>query len=228
MKSDLPKVLHLLGDKSLIQHVLESCRQAQVVRIIVVVGFKGEMVAEVAEAHGAEVVWQKEQLGTAHAVQQTAPLLRDFSGETVVLNGDVPLISPRTIISLVNEHRHRNAAATILTAEVGDPGGYGRIVRDDNGLVERVVEQADADPQIELIHEINSGMFCFDTKYLFLALEKVDNQNRQEEYYLPDVLTILRSRGHPIAAQKVEDQNEILGVNSLEQLKQIARLPVKH
>ena len=138
------------------------------------------------------------------------------------------MISPGTILSLVNEHRRRKAAATILTAEVDDPGGYGRIVREDNGLVERVVEQADADPQIELIHEINSGIFCFDTKYLFWALERVDNQNRQEEYYLPDVLTILRSGGHPIAAQKVEDPSEVLGVNSPKQLKQITQLSVKH
>jgi len=228
MKSELPKVLHHLGGKPLIQHVLDSCRQAGVGRIIVVVGYKGEMVTEVTKSYDADVVWQKEQLGTAHAVLQAAPLLRDFSGEIVVLNGDVPLISSRTIISLVNEHRRRKAAATILTAEVDDPSGYGRIVRDDNGLVDRVVEQADADPQIERIREINSGMFCFDPKYLFLALDKVGNQNRQEEYYLPDVLTILRSGNHPVAAQKVKDQNEVLGVNSPEQLKQITQLPVKH
>ena len=189
MKSDLPKVLHLLGDKPLLEYVIESCRKVEVKRIIVVVGFKGDQVAEVGKPYGVEVVWQKEQLGTGHAVAQTEPL---------------------------------------LTAKVENPAGYGRVVRTDQGLVERVVEEADADERIRRIHEINSGMFCFTPAYLFRALQKVDNRNQQGEYYLPDVLPLLRSQSYPIAAQKVKDPSEILGVNSLEQLKQIAKLQVKH
>jgi len=227
MKSALPKVLHLLNGKPLVEYVLQSCREAGVGRIIVVVGFRGKLVAETVKPYGAEIVWQKQRLGTGHAVAQTQPLLKDFSGEIVVLNGDVPLVSSRTIVRLVGEHRRCQAAATILTAKVDDPTGYGRIVRNESGLVDRVVEQADANLGTGRIREINSGIFCFDPAYLFPVLEEVGNQNRQGEHYLPDVLAILRRDSHPIAAQEVENADEILGVNSPEQLKQIAQLMVK-
>jgi UDP-N-acetylglucosamine diphosphorylase/glucosamine-1-phosphate N-acetyltransferase len=228
MKSDLPKVVHQLSGKPLLAYVLESCRKAGVGRIIVVVGFKGELVAEVAQPFSVEIVWQTEQLGTGHAVAQTEPLLKDFPGEIVVMNGDVPCIAPQTIIALVEEHRRRKAAATVLTAEVEDPTGYGRIVRDAQGLVDRIVEEADADEKIRRIREINSGMFCFSSAYLFSALREVQNDNQQAEYYLPDVLSILARDKYPIAAQIVSDPREVWGVNSPEQLKQIADSEVKH
>jgi len=228
MKSDLPKVLHQLGGKPLLAHVLESSRKAGVGRIIVVVGYKGELVAEAGQPFGVEIVWQTEQLGTGHAVAQTEELLRDFNGEIVVMNGDVPRISPQTIVALVDEHRRRDAAATVLTAEVDNPKGYGRIVRNPQGLVDRIVEEADADEDIRRIREINSGMFCFSSGYLFTALREVGNDNIQAEYYLPDVLSILARDSHPIAAQVVSDPREVWGVNSLDQLKQIADSEVKH
>ena len=227
MKSDLPKVLHELHGRPLIAHVLDSCREAGIGRIIVVVGFKGELVVKVMQPHTVEVVWQTEQLGTGHAVLQTEPLLSDHQGEIIVMNGDVPRVRPQTMTALVEEHRRRRAAATILTAEVGDPKGYGRILRTGDGLVDRVIEEADAGEQTRLIKEINSGMFCFAPTYLFSALREVRNDNQQGEYYLPDVLTILRRHNYPVAAQKVEDPNEVWGVNSPEQLKQIERLTVR-
>ncbi len=228
MKSDLPKVLHLLDGKPLVEYVLASCKKAGVARTVVVVGFKGDLVTEVVKPHGAETVIQQQQLGTGHAVAQTEPLLKNHTGEILVMNGDVPLISPRSIESLVEEHRRRGAVATVLTAELDDPTGYGRIVRTSGGLVESIVEEADADIKIKAIREINSGMFCFDPGYLFTALHRVDNENQQGEYYLTDVLRILRHDNHPVAAQKINDANEVLGVNSPEQLKLIAGLPVKH
>lgn len=228
MKSDRPKVLHLLRDKPLVLHVLDACQEAGLGRLIVVVGFKGEQVIEAVGQYQAETVWQKEQLGTGHAVLQTEPLFATPPSEIVVMNGDVPLINSGTISSFVEEHRRRKAAATVVTADVENPTGYGRIVRSADGLVDRIVEEADADDQTRRVREINSGMFCFAPGYLFTALHKVGNRNRQGEYYLPDVLTILRRDGYPVAAYKVGDSNEVLGVNSLEQLKQIARLPVKH
>jgi len=228
MKSDLPKVLHELGGKPLLAHVLESCKKAGIERTIVIVGFKGELVAKAAQPYGVEIVWQTEQLGTGHAVTQAEESLRDFIGEIVVMNGDVPLISPGTIVALVEEHRRRQAAATVLTAEVDNPKGYGRIVRNPQGLVDRIVEEADANEEIRRIREINSGMFCFSSEYLFTALREVSNDNKQAEYYLPDVVPILARDSHPIAAQVVSDHREVWGVNSPEQLKQIADSEVKH
>jgi UDP-N-acetylglucosamine diphosphorylase/glucosamine-1-phosphate N-acetyltransferase len=228
MESDLPKVLHLLHGKPLLLYVLASCQEAGLGRIITVVGFKGELVNETTRQYQVETVWQKEQLGTGHAVLQAEPLFTEYPSEIVVMNGDVPLITSETITLLVGEHRRRKAAATILTAEAEDPTGYGRIIRSANGLVDRIVEEADADERTSKVREINSGMFCFVPGYLFEALHRVRNHNRQGEYYLPDVLTILRDDGHPIAAQKVKDSNEVLGVNSPEQLKQIAKIYVKH
>jgi UDP-N-acetylglucosamine pyrophosphorylase len=227
MKSDLPKVLHELNGKPLLLHVLDNCREAGIDRVVVVVGYKGELVEQAAQPYGVEFAWQHEQLGTGHAVLQTETLFSQFPSEIVVLAGDAPLISSTTIASVVSEHRRRGAVATVLTAEVDNSTGYGRIVRNADGLVDRIVEEADADENIRLICEINSGMFCFTPGYLFEALHKVGNRNEQGEYYLPDVLAILRKDGYPIAAQKVEDANEVLGVNSPEQLKQIARLKVK-
>ncbi len=228
MESDLPKVLHLLHGKPLLLYVLASCQEAGLGRIITVVGFKGELVNEATRQYQVETVWQKEQLGTGHAVLQAEPLFTEYPSEIVVMNGDVPLITSETITLLVGEHRRRKAAATVLTAEVEDPTGYGRIIRSANGLVDRIVEEADADEHTRKVREINSGMFCFVPGYLFEALHRVQNHNRQGEYYLPDVLTIMRDNGHPIAAQKVKDSNEVLGVNSPEQLKQIAKIYVKH
>jgi UDP-N-acetylglucosamine diphosphorylase/glucosamine-1-phosphate N-acetyltransferase len=227
MKSDLPKVLHQINGKPLLLHVLDNCREAGIGRIIVVVGYKGELVEQAARPYGVEFARQHEQLGTGHAVLQTETLFSQFPSEIVVLAGDAPLISSTTITSVVREHRRRGAVATVLTAEVDNSTGYGRIVRNAEGLVDRIVEEADADEEIRLIREINSGMFCFAPGYLFEALHKVSNNNEQGEYYLPDVLAILRKNGYPIAAQKVKDANEVLGVNSPEQLKQIARLKVK-
>ncbi len=227
MKSDLPKVLHTLQGKPLITYVLETCRDAGVGRTIIVVGFQGERVIEAARPYDAEIVWQREQLGTGHAVQQAEPLLRDHSGEVVAMNGDVPLISPQTLRSLVQEHRSRRAAATILTAAMDDPTGYGRVVRQEDGLVAEIVEEADADEATRQIREINSGMFCFSATYLFEALRRVKNDNKQGEYYLPDVVSILQREGHPVAAQKAKDSSEVLGVNNPDQLKHLADLQVK-
>jgi len=227
MKSDLPKVLHLLAGKPLLVHVLENCRQAGIGRIIVVVGYKGDMVIDAARPFNVEIAWQREQLGTGHAVLQTEPLFEKSPAEIMVMAGDAPLINSATIRSVVLEHRRRKAGATVLTAEVDDPTGYGRVLRDAQGLVSRIVEDVDADEQTRQVREINSGMFCFSPGYLFKALRKVKNQNEQGEYYLPDVLTILQQDGHPIAAQKVEDSDQILGVNSPDQLKQITGLKVQ-
>ncbi len=227
MKSGLPKVLHTLHGKPLLTYVLETCRQADVGRTIVIVGFQGERVIEVAQPFDAEIVWQREQLGTGHAVQQAQPLLQKHTGEVVVMNGDVPLISAPTVQALVQEHRVRRAAATILTAEMENPTGYGRVIRQENGLVAEVVEEVDADESTRRIREINSGMFCFSATYLFKALQRVKNDNQQGEYYLPDVVSILQQDGHPVAAQKVTDSKEVLGVNDPGQLKQLANLQVK-
>jgi len=227
MKSDLPKVLHDLHGKPLICHVLDSCKNAGIERTVLIVGFKGELVASAAEEYQTELVWQKEQLGTGHAVAQTEALLSRFSGEIIVMNGDVPLIRSETIRGLVDQHRQSGADATVLTAEVPDPTGYGRIVRDEEGMVDAIVEEADADEPTRAIREINSGMFCFHPAYLFAALRQIDNRNRQGEYYLTDVLAIMRQNNQRVAAYKVNEASEILGVNSPEQLQNLAEIPTE-
>lgn len=216
MKSDLPKVLHKICGVPLIRHVLKAARDAGAERIVVVAGFGGELVEQ--EIKGmAEVVYQHEQKGTAHALQQAAQL-RDFPGDILVLCGDTPLISADSLKELVLTHRDRGAWATVLTAVLEDPTGYGRIIRDSAGNVTGIVEQKDAQPGQLTIKEINSGMYCFKADRLFDALAHLKPDNAQGEYYLPDVIGQYVEAGKKVSALSVSDAVEIMGVNDRCQL----------
>lgn len=224
MKSDLPKVLHKLGGKPMVEHVVNTAKAAGVGKILLVIGHKWEQAKEALKHLPVEFVIQKQQLGTGHAVLQTEELLADFEGDVLVLSGDVPLLKAETVERLLGEHRQKQASATVLTAILDDPSGYGRVVRDERGLMKEIVEEKDADADQMRIGEINTGTFCFDRSSLFSALRMLTNDNQQGEYYLPDTLKLLREEGLPVWAVVVADPRETLGINSEGELKEMEKL----
>ncbi|MFC1560163.1 NTP transferase domain-containing protein [Candidatus Margulisiibacteriota bacterium] len=225
MNSDLPKVYHSICGKPLIAWVVEAVQKAgSGGNVYVVVGYKAELVKEACEKYQVNFVEQKEQLGTGHAVMQVGSLLKDLTGTTVVLNGDVPLIKPKTIKDLVAFHEKMGSAATVLTADLDDPGAYGRIVRDGSGGLVRIIEKKDAGKDELAVKEINTGTYCFNNQDLFNALPKLKSDNAQKEYYLTDVIGILKSSGRTVCAFKAADATEVLGVNTKEDLLHLEEL----
>lgn len=224
MKSDLPKVLHRVGGKPMIDYVIRTARKINPQRIVLVIGHKYQMVLDYLKDSDLEFVIQKEQLGTGHAVMQAEKILSNFDGIVVILCGDVPFLKAETIGKLIDQHKKRKACATVLTAIVEDASGYGRIKRDNSGLVEEIVEELDATGEDKKIKEINSGIFCFEAKPLFAKLKETDKQNKQGEYYLTDVLKLMRDENLPIAALISSNPDEVLGINSIEQLKEMEKL----
>lgn len=212
MQSELYKVLHPVCGKSMVAHVIDNIRILGADRIVTIVGHGAEMVEETL-GEKSDYVLQDKQLGTAHAVQQAERLIGNLSGTTLVVCGDTPLIRPETMQALIEHHNKLGAKATILTAIADDPTGYGRIIRGDDGQVLRNVEQKDATLEEQNVIEINTGTYCFDNRALFASLQKVKNDNSQGEYYLPDVIGILRSEAALVSAYVTEDFSETLGIN---------------
>ncbi len=231
MRSNLAKVLHRLDGRPLINHVCRTATALAPRKVYVVIGHQGEdvktAVLEELDGDHAEFVWQQQQLGTGHAVNQAREFLENEDSTLLVLSGDVPMIRAETLAALVQQHRsHRGkgAACTILTVKLDDPTGYGRIVRDDHGLFDRIVEQKDATEDERKVKEINSGIYCFDACKLFTALSHVKNENAQGEYYLTDVPTLLRNEGEAIAIYHHSDSHEIEGINNRVQLADMERI----
>ena len=223
MKSALPKVLHAVGGKSMLRHVMTAAEQAGAKRMLVVVGFGGDKVqAEIGAA--AEFVLQAEQLGTGHAMMQVQPVLAGFSGTILLLCGDTPLLTGQALLDLVAAHQQSGAAATVLTAKPADATGYGRILRDESGQVLGIVEQKDATAEQKQIGEINTGIYCFEAAPLFAALAGLTCNNAQKEYYLTDVLAILAQAGQQVGAVEVADFQETLGINSRLQLAEAEKI----
>ncbi|QKG83079.1 bifunctional UDP-N-acetylglucosamine diphosphorylase/glucosamine-1-phosphate N-acetyltransferase GlmU [Kroppenstedtia pulmonis] len=217
MKSGKHKVLHPVCGKPIIEHIVDNLNRLGTEETVVVVGYEAHSV----QSHlGDRVAFaeQKEQLGTAHAVVQAEPLLSGYEGVTLVLNGDHPLFTVDTLTRVLEDHHQSGAAATILTADMSDPTGYGRVIRQRDGSVEKVVEHKDATESERKVTEINTGTFCFDNQLLWNALSKVGNDNAQGEYYLPDVIRILREEGHLIRAHTIRDSAEAMGINDRVQL----------
>lgn len=218
MKSRLPKVLHRLAGRPLLEWVLEAARRAGAQRRWVVLGHKADEVKP-ALPEGVRSTLQAKRLGTGHAVLTVKSALGRTPGDVLVLCGDAPLITPRTLKRLVAEHRRARAAATVLTAELDAPFGYGRIVRDARtGNVAAIVEEKDATPAQRALREVNSGAYCFSLSLLWRALARVGNANRKGEYYLTDVVALLAGSGRPVRTVRVDDPAEILGVNSRREL----------
>ncbi len=212
MKSSRNKVLHKLGGKPLIGHVVELAAGISE-KVVCVVGHQAGKVKKTASRYGElEFVHQEEQLGTGHAVQQAENYIAEHQGPVLILYGDTPLIKNSTLTGLMAEHRSSSAGMTILTAEMDDPAGYGRIVRDSSGGIKAVVEEHDTDPETAVIKEVNSGIYCFNSHLLLTALRQLDNDNQQGEYYLPDTMHFISSKA-PLIPLKADDSREILGIN---------------
>ena len=217
MKSELPKVLHKICGAAMIQHVLEAAREAGSDRVVVVAGFGGDLVAKAIEGQG-EVVFQHDQLGTAHALNQASVPLQDYQGDILVLCGDTPLLTSGTLKKLILAHQGGNASATVLTAVLDDPSGYGRVIRNIGGTVVKIVEHGDASPEELSVREINTGVYCFKSRGLFSALARLKPDNTQGEYYLPDLIGSYVEEGAVVSAVSADDPAEIMGVNDRCQL----------
>ncbi len=231
MRSNLAKVLHRLDGRPLINHVCLTATALAPRRIYVVIGHQGEdvkraVLEELDDEHSA-FVWQKEQLGTGHAVNSAREFLENTDSTLLILSGDVPMIRAETLAALVQQHhnhRGKGAACTILTVKLDDPSGYGRVVRDDDGFFKQIVEQKDATEDERKINEINSGIYCFNTQQLFDALSKVRNNNVQGEYYLTDVPALLREAGEAVALFPHADAREVSGINNRAELADLERV----
>lgn len=219
MKSELLKVLHPVAGRAMVSHVVEAARSAGVEDVVVVVGYQAERVED-ALGTGVRYIRQEEQLGTGHAVMQTAPLLQGRQGHLLVLYGDNPLLQPDTIRGLVQRHLSTDAAATTLTAIMPDPTGLGRILRDEEGRYVRTVEEKDASPEQKAIREVMSGIFCFQMPLIYELLGKLRTDNVQKEYYLTDVLRLLVEEGRTVEVEVAADWRDVIGPNTRRQLAQ--------
>ncbi len=220
MKSALPKPLHRVCGRTMMDHVLAYVAPLRPEVTAVVLGVGREQMAQALAGREVKLAVQHEQLGTGHAVMAAAEVLAGFTGDLLITCADIPLVRPETLQALLDEHRARGAAATVMTAIYDDPTGYGRLVRDDSGLVQAIVEHKDASPQVRAVKEINAGIYCFQASALFEALAQLRPDNAQGEYYLTDVIGQLVAAGQPVAAVVAEDPEEVMGINDRVQLAQ--------
>lgn len=212
MKSDLPKVMHKVSGITMLEHVFRSVSAIEPKKNVTVIGHKAELVKAVLKDQ-SEFVLQTEQLGTGHAVMMAEKELGNLEGQTLVIAGDTPLITGESLQHLIDFHVNHKNVATILTATAEDPFGYGRIIRNQNGEVTKIVEQKDATDFEQQVKEINTGTYVFDNKRLFEALKNTTTNNAQGEYYLTDVISIFREQGEKVGAYVLKDFDESLGVN---------------
>ncbi len=223
MNSTLPKVAIDFAGKPMINRVIEVAESFGSERICVVVGYKKDIVKSVITAPNIEFVEQKQQLGTGDAVGVCRDALSDFDGTLVVLCGDTPVLQAETITELIDYHQSRKYKCTVLTTKMDNPASYGRIVRDVNGDLQEIVEFKDASERVRNIDEINSGIYCFDARALFSALQLVRSDNAQGEYYLTDTIAILKSQGHKVGAFICKNSIEITGINSMDELQELEK-----
>jgi len=231
MKSDLPKVAFPLLDHPMIEHVLENLRLAGIKRIVVVVGYRKEDVTAIVENWKKnfsdlhiEYALQEEQKGTGHALLCTESIVKNMPGCVIVTSGDMPLIQPETFVSLLDEHEKKGNEATVLSAILDHPRGYGRLVRDSSGKLLRITEEKDADEKTKLIREVNSGTYAFNSPDVFRVIKNIGSANAQNEYYLPDVISLYRQEGKEVGSLASSNENECKGANSVDELKELEDL----
>ncbi len=218
MKSDLAKVLHPMAGRPLLAHVLGTLEQLGVGRTLVVVGHQRERVRELFPSEEIEWIVQAEQRGTGHAVMQAGPALAGFEGTLLVVCGDTPLLRAGTLHKLIDGHQASGAAVTVLSMDVPDPTGYGRILRAEGNRILGIVEHRDATPEQRKITEVNSGVYAFDYPALAAVLGRLSSHNDQGEYYLTDTVTLLLRDGKPTAVVCADDYRELCGINTPDQL----------
>ena len=223
MKSQKPKTLSEVLGKPMLLWVMNAVRNAGVDDICVVKGFKKECIDEYLATLDfvVESVYQAERLGTGHAVMMAKDFLKSHDGNVVILNGDAPFMTAETIQNSLKQHIATNSAATVISAKVDDPTGYGRIVRDENGNLKAIVEQKDADEETLKIDEVNSGGYWFDCQLLLSVLDRIKSDNKAGEYYLPDAIKLLLSDGQTVGAYTAECSDAVLGANDPAQLQEL-------
>ena len=221
MHTDLPKCAYPFCGKPMVSYIVDSCKESNVDEIIVVVGYKKEVLLEVLDPC-CKIAVQKEQLGTGHAVMAAEEAVTNNSGITLIFPGDMPLIDSESINKLVNKHLEDKNALTVVTTIVEDAAKYGRIYR-ENGHIKKIIEYKDCNPEQLLINEINSGLFCVDTKLLFEGLKKIKNINAQNEYYLTDLVEIL-GKDYKVDSYVIEDDFILTGINDLDSLEKAEQI----
>lgn len=228
MKMNKPKPLAEVLNQPMLKWVINSVKRAGVDKICIVKGFGKEHIDAFVETldFTVETVYQAERLGTGHAVMQAKDFLKTNKGNVVILNGDAPFMDSETINSSLAYHTESGNAATVISAKVQDPTGYGRIVRNENGDVKAIVEQKDADEAVVKINEVNSGGFWFDTEKLLSVLDEIKSDNNAKEYYLPDALKLLLSKGEKIGAFTASSPDTVLGANDPQQLKELEDIAI--
>ncbi len=219
---DVAKVMYPINGRPMIDYVVGLALRVHSARTVVIVGWQKETVVAHLRREAPSVRWveQNPQLGTGHAVLQAEPELTDFTGDVLVLSGDVPMLSDKTVGMLLSAHRSHDAAATVLTTVLEDATGYGRILRDEEGRVVGIIEHKDATEKQRNIREINSGIYVFDKRYLFEGLRHITPDNAQKEYYLTDVFKYFWRNAIPVRAVKTEDPIEVEGINTFQQLEE--------
>jgi len=218
MNSSLAKVLHPLCGAPLLSYSVNLARELNSDNIVVVLGYQADLVKELINDKGLTFVLQEPQLGTGHAVMQAREALRDHKGPVLILCGDVPLLSSSTAAVLLEKHASSKAAVTVLTTYLEWPAGYGRVLRADGDLIKRIVEDRDASDQEKKIKEINTGIYCVDSEFLFSALSEIKPLNAQKEYYLTDIIEIAVRKRLMAQALPVYDSREVMGINTQEEL----------
>mgnify|MGYP003970107567 FL=1 len=224
MQTSLAKVLIPIAEKPILEYVLDVAEKLHPTRTIVVVGHQAEQIQETFSKRGLEFVFQEEQLGTGHAAQQTEQALNDFTGNVLVLCGDMPLIKTETLERLLQQHKVMATKCSVLTLKSKAKHDFGRIIRDVDGSILKIVEHRDASPKEKIVDESNSGVYCFDKELFFKALCCLSDDNVQKEYYLTDTLEYAMKNGYPVASVQTEDTDEIFGINSPEDLKRAENL----
>ena len=222
MNSALPKVLHKLNGKALVDFVLDESELLNPLETILVVGFKKEQVISHTENRiNLKYATQIEQLGTGHAVLQTEELLKNNKGHIIILYGDVPNIKASTLRPIIDEHIINNRDLTLITAEIDDPSGYGRIIRDKNGNLLKIVEEKDCDDDERKIKEWNPGIYIFKIPEVFEVLNNIRTNNASKEYYLTDAIGLAQQSNMQINAIKIANSNEVIGINTADQLEEL-------
>ncbi len=224
MESDLPKVLHKLNNRPMVHYVIDAAKKIGSVKIILIIGHKKQLLIDTINDQDIEFAVQSPQLGTGHALLQARGNLEKFEGNVLVLSGDAPLLRAETLTKLIKLHEDKDSSASLLTTRMEDPGGYGRVVRDEQGLVKQIVEEKDADEETRRINEINVGIYVFKARKLFETLPLIKNDNQQGEYYLPDVLKIYVNQGDRPSALLTADVRETHGINTMDHLKNAEKI----
>jgi UDP-N-acetylglucosamine diphosphorylase/glucosamine-1-phosphate N-acetyltransferase len=224
MKSDLAKVLHPLCGKPMLTYSVDAARALKVEKIVVIIGHQAGLVRETFKDEGLIFVEQREQLGTGHAVLQARDVFRSYDGTILILCGDVPMLSHSTIRTLLEVHILEKSVVTVLTTILDDPSGYGRVIKEgDKGEISRIVEEKDATPAEKKIREINTGIYCVESNFLFRAIGDIGNENIQKEYYLTDIVGIAWKKGFKTRSFITANSYEVMGINTPDDLKKASK-----